>query len=388
MSGERRLRVAFRVDCTMKVGTGHVSRCVNLGRALQHRGHEIRFFGRGLSLFLPQELSSQTLPLINYNDGDVTSDTNTWLGMPWQRDACEFGECLAEEKYDVLIVDHYGIDEKWESCAQSLFSVLVVIDDLANRAHACHLLLDYSLRVGENPYAALVQQGTRFLLGPRYCILNHVFVAGHAAAKSKSMSDFAGVKCAMISYGGSDITNATQATLSCLIYLKAQGLLKVLEKVVVVCGALYMHVENLRLEAKSAKEMVVEIAKNCSQAELLESLGNCDICIGGGGLSCFERCAVGVPSLVISISENQKSNALALHSAGAICWLGDTLIFRDTATFHLKVLDFFTDTDRLLQMRRAGLDLIDGRGAREVSQAIEAVFIQSHAITPSETKLT
>ena len=47
-----------------------------------------------------------------------------------------------------------------------------------------------------------------------------------------------------------------------------------------------------------------------------------DMSIGASGTTSWERCCLGLPSLVISIAENQKPIAQELHKKGIICWLG------------------------------------------------------------------
>jgi len=46
---------------------------------------------------------------------------------------------------DWLIVDHYGIDRKWEKAMRRTTKKTMCINDLANRQHDCDLLLDHTL---------------------------------------------------------------------------------------------------------------------------------------------------------------------------------------------------------------------------------------------------
>ena len=44
-----------------------------------------------------------------------------------------------------MVVDHYSLDADWERYFNKDESVLVVLDDLANRAHCCDILIDQNL---------------------------------------------------------------------------------------------------------------------------------------------------------------------------------------------------------------------------------------------------
>ena len=67
-----------------------------------------------------------------------------WLGVSWEIDSDQsfrFIETLSKD-IDWLIIDHYAIDEEWESRMRSICQHIMVIDDLANRKHDCDILLD------------------------------------------------------------------------------------------------------------------------------------------------------------------------------------------------------------------------------------------------------
>ena len=59
-----------------------------------------------------------------------------WLGCDWQQDVTEttnaLNNTLNTDSLDLLIVDHYGIDERWESALRPQTKAIMVIDDLAD----------------------------------------------------------------------------------------------------------------------------------------------------------------------------------------------------------------------------------------------------------------
>ena len=70
-----------------------------------------------------------------------------WLGADWQTDARQIEKIIKgiEPFPDWLVVDHYALDERWEGYLRPYVKKIMVIDDLADRPHACDLLLDQNL---------------------------------------------------------------------------------------------------------------------------------------------------------------------------------------------------------------------------------------------------
>ena len=55
---------------------------------------------------------------------------------------------------------------------------------------------------------------------------------------------------------------------------------------------------------------------------LADLMSEADLAIGAGGATTWERCCLGLPSLVVSIAENQRPACAALAVAGVIQYLG------------------------------------------------------------------
>ncbi len=79
---------------------------------------------------------------------------------------------IAAEAPDWLIVDHYALDASWEKAVAPVDARVMVLDDLANRPHACDLLLDQGVAHRPVDYVELVPDRTRMLLGPAYALLS------------------------------------------------------------------------------------------------------------------------------------------------------------------------------------------------------------------------
>jgi UDP-2,4-diacetamido-2,4,6-trideoxy-beta-L-altropyranose hydrolase len=51
-------------------------------------------------------------------------------------------------------------------------------------------------------------------------------------------------------------------------------------------------------------------------------MASADLSIGGGGTMIWERCYLGLPTILICIADNQVNQAKSVHSYGAVIYLG------------------------------------------------------------------
>ena len=207
----------FRVDASDSIGTGHVTRCLNLAEALRRRGAKIVFVsqhsvGNMHEAVISAGFEQRVLPehfVLGTGDDTDGRDSNAS-----ERDAQATIQSLGRQRPDWLIVDHYAIDDEWESLLQPHVDSILVIDDLANRNHRCDVLLDQNFSsIGEQRYVDLVHRDTRLLCGPRYALLQQEF-ARYRATLDRERSD---QLRSLVSFGGSDLDNLTGFTLEAFL---------------------------------------------------------------------------------------------------------------------------------------------------------------------------
>ena len=139
------MKVVFRADASLAMGTGHVMRCLALAQALKDNKVNVEFICRKHKGSLIDKIRSNRL---NVHELEVLEEADDklahshWLGATQQQDADDCIEILKSEKIDWLIVDHYALDEQWQKKLKPYYEKLMVIDDLADRKHQCDILLD------------------------------------------------------------------------------------------------------------------------------------------------------------------------------------------------------------------------------------------------------
>lgn len=311
------MKIAIRADASVQIGSGHVMRCITLADELRQSGAEVTFISRrhegnlnglihrkGFRLLELESTSQCTL------DGTSQSAYANWLGVSQDEDARETIAALDGATPDWLIVDHYAIDEAWEKMLRPHVRNIMVIDDLANRMHDCDLLLDQNyVKDPRQRYEGLVPPSCTRLLGPSYALLRREF----ALARTKVKQRTGEVKRVFLFFGGVDPDNMTGKALEALMVPSLCDL-----DVDVVLGSANPHKEVLQelvgqRPRTNLHVQVDNIATLMSQA---------DLAVCAGGSSTWERLCLGLPSLVVTIAENQEPFTSALHEEGSLRWLG------------------------------------------------------------------
>lgn len=318
------MHIAFRADASIQIGTGHVMRCLTLADALRSRGHECTFICRNHSGnlgkliedrgFLLHLLSHET-PAEHDTDSECASALAhaDWLGTSWQHDAEQTLEALAGRTTDWLVVDHYALDARWESRVSTQVKEVMVIDDIADRQHECKLLLDQNLGRKAQDYNELVPENCTRLIGPHYALLRPEFAELRESSLERRCTPE--IKRILITLGGVDRDNVTGRVLDGLL----QSNLPPETELDIVMGASAPALESVR---QQAKRLPFQAEVNVNVTDMAERMCRADLCIGAAGSTSWERCCLGLPSIMVVLAENQRGIGQALEQSGAACLVG------------------------------------------------------------------
>ena len=311
------MNVAFRADASLAIGTGHVMRCLVLADALKARGAQTAFVSRGLHEALARALDAAGHRLLALPNADASPSNARGAAarapqFEWARDAESTCAQLADgAPWDWLVADHYGIDARWEEAARRCASHVWVIDDLADRRHACDVLLDQNIHAQPQArYANLVPPHCRLLLGARHALLRNDILEARRRARTRDGR----VQRLLVFYGGTDAGNQTALALEA-----ARRALPSTVQVDVVAGAGNPNLAALRAQCAAMPNAHLHV-QTPRMAELMEGA---DLALGAGGVAALERCAVGLPSIVTITAPNQRGGMQQLARHGAIVLAGE-----------------------------------------------------------------
>ena len=331
------MQVVFRADGGADVGAGHIQRCRALAQALVLSGSNCLFASTPESqTLLPEDACRQF----------------TWTDVQPDADAQAVGRSVSR-LVDWLVVDHYGLDAKFEQSARAWAKRIMVIDDVPGRQHDCDLLLDQN-QTNEKAWRNLVPPMAAVLAGPRYALLRRE-VSDVIAARGARQSRV------VLVFGASDPHSMTERLLPSVVEALPDSW-----TLDVVAGPANTRHETLRAMCAS-----LGAEFHHAPRDIVAIFAQSRIAITAGGSTCWELCALGVPILVVVDSNNQEGVAFTVTSAGAgVPFRGsDADMAQKLAR---SVRELVADPERQKRMGQVGRSLVDGQGPRRVVDAMLA----------------
>jgi UDP-2,4-diacetamido-2,4,6-trideoxy-beta-L-altropyranose hydrolase len=300
------MQVAIRADSSVTMGTGHVMRCLTLATALRARGARVAFITReheGNQSALIEERGFEVHRLPRRTTIDECSSPNAGsLGAAWEEDAADTLYAIQGlHELEWLVVDHYGIDRRWESRVRRAARRVLVVDDLANREHECDLLLDQNLvACMHTRYDGMVGESCALMLGPAYAMLHPSFRERRRSVQPRSGP----VRRILISFGGSDRDNLTGRALGAILGFRRADV-----RVDVVIGAAHPAAAELREQIAGHPNLAI----HSNLPTLAPLMSEADLAIGAAGTTSWERLCLGLPSVIVTQADNQRAIAEELH---------------------------------------------------------------------------
>lgn len=343
------MKVVCRTDASHTIGHGHVIRCLTLAAELRDRGATVSFIcrehdGNLCDLIEDRGFAVRRLPVSGSEEVDAGTVHGAWLGDSVASDVRQSTAAIASSRgrVDWLVVDHYSLDVRWESAMRAAAARMMVIDDLADRRHDCNLLLDQNLvRNMSTRYAGKVPVMCDVMLGPEYALLQPIYAELHARMSPRTGP----VTRLFIFFGAADRENLTGRAIAAFQRLQRPDV-----QVDVVISSGSRHESSLRRQIAGHPN----IHMNVGLPSLAPLLAEADLAIGAGGATAWERLCLGVPTLVVTLAENQRPVTENLHALGLVQWLGhqdavDETQFSGALTRALEMTSLAEWSDRCLR---------------------------------------
>ena len=209
------------------------------------------------------------------------------------------------------------------------------------------------------PPVSLTGSDCRLLLGAQFALLRPQFQTNRRRALARR-ENTASAKRLLISFGASDSTGATMLTLRAVAHACPTL------SVDVVVGACSRHWDDChRLAASISRAVTV----HRSIDDMAPLMTEADFAVGACGGTSWERCCLGLPTLVVVTADNQRDIARGLAAAGAVEVIGDAGEVT-VETLAARIAALRDDPPRRRDMARAAASVCDGQGVAKVVAAL------------------
>lgn len=360
------MNILFRVDASLSIGTGHVIRCLNLAKKLASTGEKCIFFTKNHKGNIIQRIKDSHFDTaiiessLNQNK-EYIEDEKAWLGSSQEEDASQCIKLIIERsvKPDIIIIDHYSLDIVWEKIILQQFPqiTIVVIDDLCNRKHLCHLLIDQTIERTVSEYAKFVPNYCHCLVGTCYALLNETFHSLRPIALV-NRNRITHPRSVLITMGGVDAHNITSSILQYLENINDCNI----DIVTIVLGENAPHIEKVKKQASTSNLKKIDVLVNVNN--MAELMLKHDMAIGAMGGTTWERCVMALPAINLCIADNQKNIARILTQMGLFVLDSKEM---DESSFKLVWNDFIYSYK---QQKELVSNVCDGNGLMRVAQHI------------------
>ena len=334
-------RCIIRADASTRIGGGHIVRCMALAGALGEAGWRCAFASH--------KGSDETVPALSRLGHEVG-----WLDCHEKVEAAQLRD-IWPEGCDLLVIDHYGRNARFESACRDWAKRILVIDDLADRPHDCDFLLDQTFGRTPAAYAGLTPKDCQLVLGTSYALLRPAFLRLRATSLARR-ERCPTVRRVLVSYGLMDNHGLCRKALAALVEAGFKG------RVDVMIGSNAPGLGKL-VRAGEDAPLEVHIHRDTDDAAVL--LARADLALGAGGTTSWERCCLGLPAVVTVAANNQWIIAEALMRAGAVVLTGD-----DAGSMTAATRCLLEDHPRRRRMALAAQAVCDGQGAERLIEVV------------------
>ena len=335
--------VVLRCDASTEIGRGHVARCRAVAAALRQRETRVLLLSFDLSGPLREDFAKLECSVIDLRSSAHPGEVVRVL----ERED-------ATGPSTTMLVDHYGLDASWESEVRSVVGRLAALEDRPHRRHEVDLLIDAG-GGAERParYAELLPADAQIVTGHDHAIIDPLYGRLHDRLPVRDGE----VRRVLVQLG-SDRSDLVVRVLRALAALEKPSL-----EVDVVLPGDHRYLQQVK-EFAAAHEWRV----HCDVARIWRLYSLVDLAVAAPGVSVWERCALGVPSVVIETTAMHAGAYEDLGTSPAVTRLGPAAGLDDASL--RAALDHEVRRTDLEARSSACRNLIDGRGAHRVASLL------------------
>lgn len=320
--------IVIRVDADNKLGMGHFYRSLNLAKKIKMKNIKISFLTKSSIVvkLTPKNIHVLKLPKI---------------GITKQR------KILSHLKPDLLIIDKRDesslLINLYKQYSKKVWAIDYTSKNKKMIKYGINMLYPKTGITGRNSFSGL-----------EYSILDESFT------KTKKLIVSEKVKKIIVLQGGADTFCFTPKIIDSLNQIQEKL------SITVILGPSFKCRKELDKITKNSRNQL-KILQNVKDMSVI--MKKHDIAITGGGMTLLELAHLGIPSIVICGAKFENETASLMQKSGFAINLGYKRKWSKTKLIS-AVRELIYDDNLRKKMNKNGRKLIDGKGAKRVSDLI------------------
>lgn len=335
---------AIRVDANDIVATGHLMRCIPIALALRSMNKDV--------LFITSDVVSHDV--INQYGLKAINIVGDCLNL--EKELPELISVIVENRICCLLVDSFYVTYNYLLEISHITNV-VCFDCLKSIKYPVQGIISYDISSSADNYD-YERKDVRICKGTEYVPLR----SEYCGLPSKTISH--SVKNILITTGGTDKHSMCKKI---AVALGSDSRLNGID-IAVAVGSYFQNKDELFNISNAYKR--ISSVENMSMADFMQ---NADIAITAGGITSYELCAYGVPSIVFSLADNQIRFCKKISQDCTMIYVGhfneDDVIEKITNDTVMLAEDF--DMRKLFSSK--GQALVDGKGAYRIANMLASL---------------
>ena len=284
----------FRADGNSKLGLGHIVRCLSIIQMV------CNYY--------------DCVMIVNNADKSVFNIIN---------DVCKFIDLNAEnsikeiekirsivQSKDIIIIDGYDFDIKYQIELRKIAKKLVAIDDLSGKEFAVDVIINHGDILALPSYQAL--KCTQIYSGFNYLIVRPDFIKASFIKKNVKS-----INTVFICMGGADPFNITTKV------IEACSQCDFIQKIIVVIGGAYNNKADLNNLFAKINNVSIELIENATETQMVNSIRRSQIAISTSSTISLEICCVKSALISGTVVDNQNAIHSLLVNNGCCLSVGD-----------------------------------------------------------------
>ena len=327
--------VHIRVDANNIIATGHLFRCISIAEVLRELGEDVTFV----------MADNNGVSLLEGRFPYIILDTD-WRDM--NSELAILRDILEQENAKKLIIDSYQVTEKYLSDLKKYVKT-IYIDDVNAFYYDVDELICYANYYRNNKYEERYSK-TKLLLGCNYVPLRKEFRNVPDKVIKSDIDEL------LIMSGGTDSYNFIGNILENIDSSQYK-------RVNAICGRYNANYDVLYKKYKGTNVNIVRSTDN-----IIDYMLNADIAISASGVTLYELCACGTPTLSYVMADNQIDNAIQFDKDGIISYMGDIRKGNviNNIINNLKTYDMKNRQIQSLRMKK----YVDKNGALNIAEEV------------------